>query len=161
MQGISLDSATPWHFSCQKILAITVAYEANSLNIRAGNFYDVAGNSIGQSGNVAARSGILLSQSFEPSVPRDTIEVSRAAHVASACFPANGKVGANENRKPRGRRLPSAGPMVRILFHPAASLQTFGPAPNAISAASGTVATVAADCGCGRNHVSQPFCPPS
>jgi hypothetical protein len=39
---------------------------ANSLGIGAGNFYDVAGNSIGQSGNVAAGSGILLCPSRLP-----------------------------------------------------------------------------------------------
>ena len=43
---------------CQKRLAIADAYGANSLNIRAGNFYDLAGNLIGPSGNVAAGSGI-------------------------------------------------------------------------------------------------------
>src|SRR5215510_8566207 len=35
---------------------------------------------------------------FEPSVPRETAKFSRAAHVASARFLANGKLGANDNR---------------------------------------------------------------
>jgi hypothetical protein len=60
LQGISLDSASPWHFHGPKTYASPTAYGANSLGIGAGNFYDVAGNSIGQSGNVVAGSGILL-----------------------------------------------------------------------------------------------------
>jgi hypothetical protein len=35
---------------------------------------------------------------FEPSVPRGAIKVSRGAHLVSARFPANGKVGSHENR---------------------------------------------------------------
>jgi hypothetical protein len=50
-------------FQGPKTYAFVAAYEANSLEIGAGNFYDVAGNSIGQSGNVAAGSGILLGAS--------------------------------------------------------------------------------------------------
>ena len=60
LQGISLDSATLGHFRCPKTYANPSPYGANSLRIRAGNFYDVAGNSIGQSGKVAVGSGILL-----------------------------------------------------------------------------------------------------
>ena len=48
-------------FQAPKTYANPSPYGANSLGIGAGNFYDVAGNSIGQSGNVAAGSGILLS----------------------------------------------------------------------------------------------------
>src|SRR6516164_8025506 len=45
-----------------------------------------------------AADSALEEAGFEPSVPRGAIKVSRGAHVVSAGFPANGKVGANENR---------------------------------------------------------------
>jgi hypothetical protein len=64
LQGISLDSAPRWRFRCPKTSAAPIAYGANSLRIRAGNFYDVAGNSIRLSGNFAAGSGILLCPSI-------------------------------------------------------------------------------------------------
>src|SRR5437763_1604682 len=56
---------------------------------------------------------------FEPSVPRGAIQVSRGAHLDSAGFSANRKVGANENRhhddavrRPRDRWFES-GPLQR------------------------------------------------
>ena len=54
-----------------------------------------------------ARDSSLEEAGFKPSVPRDTTEFSRGVHVASACFPAHRKSGANENRhQDDARRLP-------------------------------------------------------
>ena len=55
-------------FQTPKTYANPSSYGANSLGIGAGNFYDVAGNSIGQSGNIAAGSGILLCPSRLPGI---------------------------------------------------------------------------------------------
>jgi hypothetical protein len=55
-------------FRAPKTYANPSPYGANSLGIGAGNFYDVAGNSIGQSGNIAAGSGILLCPSRLPGI---------------------------------------------------------------------------------------------
>jgi hypothetical protein len=55
-------------FQEPKTYAFATAYGANSLEIGAGNFYDLAGNSIGQSGKIAAGSGILLCLSRLPGI---------------------------------------------------------------------------------------------
>jgi hypothetical protein len=62
----------------------------------------------------------LLEQAgFEPSVRRDTINVSKCAHFGSAC--RNGKGGAKESRYHDDAWGSSAGLMVRIRFPPAVS----------------------------------------
>jgi hypothetical protein len=64
---------------------------------------------------------------FEPSVPRDTPKFSTPAHV-TCLTPCTRK--SRRERVPilRGCRPPPAEPMVRILFPPAVSQQTFGSA---------------------------------
>ena len=64
----------------------------------------------------SAKDSALEGDGFEPSVPRDATRVSRPAHVASAWFPANGKVGAKENRQHQDVGRFPAKPMVRIPF---------------------------------------------
>jgi hypothetical protein len=63
----------------------------------------------------------LVGAGFEPSVPRDTTKISRPAYVACACSRPTEIRRRERDPRPRGRGAPSAGPMVRVPFPPAAS----------------------------------------
>jgi hypothetical protein len=63
----------------------------------------------------------LVGAGFEPSVPRDTTKISRPAYVACACSRPTEIRRRERDPRPRGRRAPYAGPMVRIPFPPAES----------------------------------------
>jgi len=88
------------------------------------------GRSIGARSVASSSDSPLEEAGFEPSVPRGAIKVSRGAHLVSAGFPANGKVGANENRHhddaprpPRDRWFESCSLQRRVSLSPAAGFE--------------------------------------
>jgi hypothetical protein len=65
---------------------------------------------------------LLEETGFEPSVPRDTTEISRGLMSPLLEYPLTGKSRREREPTPRRRVAPSAGPRVRIQLAPAASL---------------------------------------